>query len=480
MVFPVDEHGKRRPRAGQVLAYEMLELWEFERGTDEAAAVRSALGDPVANTAGLDVSSLPLVIVGYDQRKIVHHLDEQRADPESALRPIAVVGIDGMSIEPMVEQLTDIVLPPRPLMDDLREAGNTLGTLATHVHRLRRAPQDPALTMMQFLHTRGGEIMPMVDPVARIAYRFPIAELVLGINTIEAQDILEDLAEHELLEARHVDRMFCCPDCGSYRIPVKELCPECHSTNLSVQESIHHFRCGYVAPESEFLSHGRPMCPKCHGAIQHIGVEYNRPGRFTTCHNCNFWATEPQLAAWCAECDRFHSPADLVPMNIHSFAITQRGVQAARTGSWDPSASIAAVEGPAHEVHEEEVAPEQRARSQAYSKELTQLVVELAAQTDRPMTVYRAALLVDTAELDADEASELLADTNRVLREVLRDSDIVVHTRGNEFLLLMPDNADTPAPARQTLEKHVRNKLGLRLRVTAVDTEAAASRVASR
>lgn len=41
-----DLQGSAAAKAPQ-LSYELIELWEFERATEETAAVRSALGPPV-------------------------------------------------------------------------------------------------------------------------------------------------------------------------------------------------------------------------------------------------------------------------------------------------------------------------------------------------------------------------------------------------------------------------------------------------
>ena len=321
--------------------YEVLELWEFERGTDEAFAVRSVLGEPLEDKDGVPLAQLPLVIIGYDQQKILSYLREQRAQPQSALRPIAIVGINADYLEPEIDRLADIVLPPRPGLEELQDTAVMLETLAMHLRQLKLAPQDTAMTMMQFLYSRRRAIEPIVDARSNIAYRFSLAESLLNMPTYDTRDILQDLAERGLLESQHIDKLFTCPDCESFRVAVKELCPECHTTNLTTEESIHHFRCGHVAPESAFVVDGQRQCPKCHGGIRHIGVEYNRPGRFTVCGECHFWASEPVLAAWCADCNSYHSPAELHSVKICAYSISSTGANVAARGNWNPAAAIA-------------------------------------------------------------------------------------------------------------------------------------------
>src|SRR5699024_7325893 len=121
---------------GLQLDYELTELWEFERGTDEAAAVKSALGPPITESRG-NIAPLPLMIVGYDARRITDLLIEQRSNPESSMRPIAVVGLDdARPIDPLIDQFTDLLLPPRPSLYDLMEAGRTLNILSQRVREM--------------------------------------------------------------------------------------------------------------------------------------------------------------------------------------------------------------------------------------------------------------------------------------------------------------------------------------------------------
>lgn len=456
---------------GRLKQFQMVELREFERGTDEAVAIKAVLGEPLAQLGERDVAQVPLVIVGYDHLKIEQILIEQRQG-FSALRPIAVVGLDGAKLISNIVQLADIVLPPHPREDDLVSTAASLSTLATHIERLPRSPRDAALTMLQFLYTRGRDIEVEVDAESPIAYRFPLAETLLHCDVLETQSILQDLSVRGLMHGRHVDKLFTCPSCHGYQVPVKELCPECKSTHLGVEESIHHFRCGYVGPESEFTVEGKNQCPKCFSPIRHIGVEYNRPGRFSICRDCNFWAADPDLAAWCANCDQYHSPADLKPVNINTYLLGQSGVNVARIGRWGGPAL-----GDGSEIGAElglAPGPGGDEREQDYSRALALKVVELAQQNGRSMTIYKAALKHD--DLAQEALQELLIQTREVLREVLRESDVVVNTSGAEFLILLPAGDDLPK-AKQ-LQDYVYRRAGLELSVFTVSGEEPRSRVA--
>ncbi|AMO68740.1 response regulator receiver protein [gamma proteobacterium BDW918] len=461
MDLSLSKRTTRGQSEGRLKHYQILELKEFERGTDEAVAIKSVLGEPLAALGDKDVAQLPLVIVGYDHRKIERLLIEQR-EGFTALRPIAVVGLEGSKLSANIMQLADIVLPPHPREDDLSSTAATLATLAAHIERLPRSPRDTALTMLQFMYTRGRDIESGVDAQSPIAYGFPLAEGLLHCDVLETQSVLQDLSARGLLDARHVDRLFTCPSCRGYQVPVKELCPECKSTHLGVEESIHHFRCGHVGPESDFNVDGAKQCPKCFSAIRHIGVEYNRPGRFSICRQCNFWAADPDLAAWCSNCDQYHSPADLVPVNINTYVIAQSGVNVARNGRWGPVPVLAG-----DSEDDLDLSSNGEDLDKDYSKALALKVVELAQQDGRAMTIYKANLLHDK-DISAQSLQDLLTQTRDVLREVLRESDVVVNTSDAEFLILLPASDSEVLPSPNKIKDYVYLRAGLKVEIITV------------
>ncbi|HEX7381481.1 MAG TPA: hypothetical protein VF265_04920 [Nevskiaceae bacterium] len=422
----MDYSPRMAPFAEAPLRYELDELQEFERGTAEAAAVRAALGEPVATEAPSD-PALPLVIVGYDARRIADLLAGQRSAPKTSVRPIAVVGLaDAEEPDPLIQQLADLVLPPHPARDDLLEVGQTLATVYRRIREMPLKTDDRALALLQLSYSRNQPLDPIIDAEAPMAYDYPLADLLLHASAEETMEVLEDMGRHGIFDMTPVDRVFVCPDCHGYRVPVKELCPECHSPNLSLESSMHHFRCGYVAPESEFMVQGRPICPKCHTPLRHIGVEYNRPGMFTVCHDCGHWASEPELRAWCVACNAYHHPNELVPVHIKRYALSQRGVEVARAGSWDIGRRGAL--GDASSASAETAAAQGE-----YRKDLTRLLVSLAADRRHPLAIYRVAL-------PAREAanSRFVGDVERFLCRMARNEEFVTQLDETSFLIVLP------------------------------------------
>lgn len=475
-------NAKTLPPERMPLEYELKELKEFDRVTDEAAAVRSVFGPPIADLSNRD-NSLPLVIIGYDKQKILQHLTRYRESSEHCLRPIAVIGVADHAIDPVLEQLADGLLPPRPDSEQLNEMAVTLSMLQRQLRDIRHANNDRPLSLLQFLYTRGSRLQPVVDPNESHAYSYPLAELMLGSSAAAVRDMLDDMANHQIVSRAHVDRLFTCPDCNNYRVCVKELCPECHSTHLETEESIHHFRCGHVGPESEYMISGRPVCPKCNGEVLHIGVEYNRPGQFVNCGDCHYWATEPLIEAWCAVCNRYHSPANLLPINISNYSLTQSAMHIARTGSWNPRATLddqsvgsGHHSDPPHS-RDDSIRPEPRGKTRGKNgksqtrkptsgarEAIASVILKIAGENDKPTTVYNVALRDEDGEWESQ-----MNTVREIIQERASESLMCVELRDRELLVVLHDAPERGTPTCRQLENAVRREAGIAVDISELE-----------
>lgn len=87
------------------------------------------------------------------------------------------------------------------------------------------------------------------------------------------------------------------------RLNVREECPNCESAHLTEESYLHHFRCAYQGPESDFRKGDDLVCPKCRRALTHFGRDYDRPGTMVRCQTCATTTSEPNVTFVCADCD---------------------------------------------------------------------------------------------------------------------------------------------------------------------------------
>jgi DNA-directed RNA polymerase subunit RPC12/RpoP len=65
---------------------------------------------------------------------------------------------------------------------------------------------------------------------------------------------------------------------------------------------VHHFRCAYVGPLSDFKKEDHLECPKCNHKLKHIGIDYDKPSEINTCNTCNYSSQETAMKAKCVTC----------------------------------------------------------------------------------------------------------------------------------------------------------------------------------
>lgn len=463
------QNQRRRRAAGLRIPYELAELDELERSRNSAAAIRSVFGDPLDGGALLHEmrDETPLVIVGDDEAHVADLLEEERATPGSSLRPIAaLVGTAGSGVSGEIAGLADITLKVSADRAEIEGARDNLAGMAETIRILSPVYDDPAMLLLQFLYSRRAGLAPTLDADSPVAYRYPLAECVLGATTAAAVDVLDDLADHTLVTGKPLDRLFLCPDCNGYRVLVKELCTQCHSPNIAMEDSIHHFRCGYVGPEKEFIASGHGKCPKCEAPLRHIGVEYNRPGRIVNCEQCGHWGADPELRAWCVDCNRYHAPEQLKTVHIRGYTLTPDGSQAARNGRWGHyQAHVLRPDGDAS-------VPLQAASGE--KQEAMRLLLSIALENHWPVVVYKIDVFAQSGErLSAPDGHGLLVRTEDALREILAKKDLIARVDHDSFFVVATKNQRHHPVQVADLEHRLSKQLPLRVRVTELIPSAA-------
>jgi GGDEF domain-containing protein/DNA-directed RNA polymerase subunit RPC12/RpoP len=114
-----------------------------------------------------------------------------------------------------------------------------------------------------------------------------------------------------------------------------DVCPQNRSIDIVQKPFLHCFTCGHVAPEETFLSSGALVCPNCMTRLRHIGSDYDRPLENYVCNDCGHSFIEPSIVARCLSCGSQNSTETLIPRQIYSLRLTERGRVAAQTGNME-------------------------------------------------------------------------------------------------------------------------------------------------
>jgi GGDEF domain-containing protein/DNA-directed RNA polymerase subunit RPC12/RpoP len=112
-----------------------------------------------------------------------------------------------------------------------------------------------------------------------------------------------------------------------------DACPHSRSIDIVQKPFLHCFTCGHVAQEESFLASGALVCPNCLSRLRHIGTDYDRPLENYVCNECGQSFVEAMVIARCLSCGAENDPESLVPRQVYSYRLGERGALAARTGS---------------------------------------------------------------------------------------------------------------------------------------------------
>jgi len=135
----------------------------------------------------------------------------------------------------------------------------------------------------------------------------------------------EALCEQGLFKREFFDRFQVCPRCDSARMHVREECPKCRSADLVEEPYLHHFKCAYQGPESEFRQGDDLVCPKCRRELSHFGFDYDRPGSMLVCRACGHGGSDPAVGFVCLDCKAHADSGACQTRDVYAYRLSDQG-----------------------------------------------------------------------------------------------------------------------------------------------------------
>lgn len=161
------------------------------------------------------------------------------------------------------------------------------------------------------------------------AFHDPTEKSLVSYNTLLANKTIAgeagSLCDRGLLEQDIFDRVHVCGQCGSSRFNVREECSKCRSPALTEESYLHHFKCAYQGPESDFREGDDLICPKCRKELSHFSVDYDKPGTFMVCGKCSSATTDPAVGFVCLDCGAHSDGESISTSDVYSYYLTDQG-----------------------------------------------------------------------------------------------------------------------------------------------------------
>lgn len=267
------------------------------------------------------------------------HVQALRKDERHLIKPVG-----SLSLEP-IEKADELIDEQILLSGDRILAGKQIESLKRLSQESVRFPDTPEgleankrreILLLSYLAARtarGQGLRPQVDMTAETGYSYPLVSLFLDYPCSKAHEVLENWEKAKLLQGDEVDRVNLCPHCLRYNLNFREVCPQCGSGRIHEESTVHHFACGYIGFERDFVQGMLWICPKCGKDLRHIGVDYDKPVDNIWCAECRANFSDPALECFCLHCRTTTHPHQLLTKTIKSFYITTVGVRYAQHGS---------------------------------------------------------------------------------------------------------------------------------------------------
>ena len=310
------------------------------------------------------------------------------------------------------------------------------------------------LKTAQYVFTRQQPLVPFRNRVSKIGYSFPfLGAFISEEDNLMVLDKLDKATDDEYFKGRLIDKVNVCHECDGSYLNFRETCQNCQSMDLKAESLIHHFRCAYIGPESDFKKKDDLVCPKCDKLLRHIGIDYDKPSEINHCNSCGHQSQEAMMKAGCVDCGTEIDLEFIITRNVRTFQTTAAGEKLALRGF--SSTSGEKLEKPTFET------------SKSYFgwgifKVLFQQEIERLEVGDHESHFGVIKLNEEEFEVFNEQSKQVLQ--KEILSEVgqyLRKVDLLSYRDFSTYVFLMPESTSKLAiDMKETIEYNLKKLIG--------------------
>lgn len=262
-------------------------------------------------------------------------------------------------------------------------------------------------------------------------YRYQEAQDVLHTEPGQEVNTLNEMTEMGIFERQPVDRIHLCPFYHHFALNFREVCPQCSSHFINQVEMIHHYACGFLSYESQFVDGTSMTCPKCRKPVLNLGVDYERAATNYRCDACAFIFPEPDVACLSIQCGQSFGIDGAILQSIYAYRLTKVGEQVAAKGVIEGRGSRSTMVEESIDVY-----------TFLYFEEQLTREIQRASRYHRPFSLLLLyTKFVDAPEPDGEHGREhsLLKTIVPFAKKSTRDCDVVSLYQEKYLLVLLPE-----------------------------------------
>ena len=151
-----------------------------------------------------------------------------------------------------------------------------------------------------------------------------------GVKLTVDASLLRRLADIGILKASLFEKVFMCPKCGTpTHVYTRFKCPQCASTEISMNRMIEHLACGTIHDEKLFRLGNTSVCPTCKKILQKPGEE-RFIGLMCSCGKCKAHFEDPAQSFYCRKCDVDFNLMTGIIMDLYTYSINPSTIEETR------------------------------------------------------------------------------------------------------------------------------------------------------
>ncbi|MFK7774565.1 MAG: hypothetical protein AB8F94_20665 [Saprospiraceae bacterium] len=288
-----------------------------------------------ANFSGLDLSKADGIFIENESPEVVSNIIKEVRSSEITAMYLKPLFIKSLSIPTEIVQLTDGRVEDLTMNKALQkslEINERVKGIHADVKNLNFS-ESLILKTTQYIYTRQKPLVPFRNRVSKIGYSFPFLSGYISVDDhLQILDNLSQVKYEEYFKFKTVDKVNLCHECEGTYMNFREVCPSCNSLELKTENLIHHFRCAYIGPESDFKQDEDMVCPKCDKLLRHIGIDYDKPSEINQCQTCNHQSQDVNMRASCIDCGHDMDLEHIANRAVQTLQITAAGEKLAIRG----------------------------------------------------------------------------------------------------------------------------------------------------
>lgn len=288
-----------------------------------------------ANFAGLDLTKADGIFIENESPEVVSNIIKEVRGSEVASMYLKPLFVKSLSIPTDIVQLTDGRVEDITMNKALQKSL----VINERTKKIKSDTKDLSfsegliLKTTQYIFTRQKPLVPFRNRLSKIGYLFPFLSGYISVDDhLQIIDNLTDSKYEEYFKYKTIDKVNLCPECFGTYLNFREVCPSCESLELKTENLIHHFRCAYIGPESDFKQDEDLVCPKCDKHLRHIGIDYDKPSEINECQSCGHQSQDVNMRASCVDCGHDMDLEHIASRSIQTMQITAAGEKLAIQG----------------------------------------------------------------------------------------------------------------------------------------------------